>query len=211
MMRIPLVVKLLPVLALPAFAFGMGAPATYDVVSGAIEFVSHAEGIAELRVTYDLKIRDANCGWIMARFREMPADTGDWSYVIEAGGKTTKSATLGKREGVYEVQHFGAMQRKDSDLPEFKDGETVRLVVSTKVSFKESCSVRLAVPTGWEQDRRGSRAAPPLRSLSAHVASEVEGCSSDLKLKLADVPEGSALEIKASKKGTGAFLTAGNG
>ena len=192
----------LPLLALPLFA-PFGAPAGFEVRGAEVE-VRRAGAEAEVRIVYDVDVKEAACGWFLAKIEGLPAGDAAPKAFLSIDGKEYPAVVESER-GVPSVQAFRA-ERKDG--VRLLSSKSIRVVL---VYPKVACpgpevSVALPVPVPAFVHDGMKEPSSVLPRVSVRFDAKDEETSAEVRAVFRAVPRGARLVLRSDALSAGATL-----
>jgi len=190
-------------LALPLFA-PMGAPAWFEVRGAEVE-VHRAAGAAEVRIVYDVAVRDAACGWFLGQFDALPAGAAEPKATLLIDGKEYPAAVEDGR-GARAVQAF--REEREQGVRVLSAAKSIRLVLAFPKAACPGPEITVPIPVPAPEFRGDPEKEPPkdLPRVSVRFDSEVEEATAEVRATFRTVPRGSRLVLRSDARSAGATL-----
>jgi hypothetical protein len=194
----------LPLLALP-FLPPFGAPAAFEV-RGAEATVVREAGIADVRIVYDVDVKDAACGWFLAPIEGLPTGDAAPKASLLCDGKEFPAA-LEEDGGRSAIQAF----RDDREAGvKLLAAKSVRLVLAFP---KAPCtgpevSVPLSIPVPAYRNRGETVKEPPTELPRLAVRFDARGgdATAEVRATFLAVPKGARLVLRSDALSAGAAI-----
>ncbi len=182
-----------------------GAPASFEVRGAEVE-VRRSGDAAEVRIVYDLAVRDAACGWFLAQFDGLPSGAGQPKASLVIDGKEFP-ASVEEQRGVRSIQAF--QEEREEGARVLGVAKSVRLVLAFPKAACPGPEISVPVTVPWPAYWREHEEKEPrkeLPRLSVRFTSEVEEATAEVRATFRAVPGGLRLVLRSDARSAGATL-----
>jgi len=195
-------IAVLPLLALPLFA-PLGAPAGFEVRGAEVE-VRRAGAEAEVRIVYDVDVKEAACGWFLARFEGLPSGDAAPKAFLSIDGKEYPAVVESERD-VPTVQAFRD-DRKDG--VRLLSSKSIRVVLAYPKAACKGPEVSVAIPVPVPTYLHDGMKEPSntLPRVSVRFDAKDEESSAEVRAVFRAVPRGARLVLRSDALSAGAAI-----
>jgi hypothetical protein len=194
----------LPLLALPLLS-PMGAPAMFEV-RGAEATVVREAGSAEVRIVYDVEVKDAACGWFLARVDGLPKGAAAPKATLLCDGKEFPAA-IEEDDGHAAVQAFRDARKGGVEALSAK---SIRVVLAFPKAPSDGPEVSVAlpvpVPAFWHRGESGKDVPTTLPRLAVRFDARGGDAPAEVRATFRTVPKGARLVLRSDALSAGAAL-----
>ncbi len=183
----------------------VGAPAWFEVRGAEVQ-VHRAGDSAEVRIVYDLTVREAACGWFQAEFDDLPGGAQEPKAVLLLDGKEFP-ARVEEAGGKRRVQAF--QESREEGRKALEGAKSVQLALAYPKVACTGPEVTVALPVPRTLFSREEAEGGPKKEfprLSVRFDAEVEGASAEVRATFRSVPFGARLVLRSDSGSAGASV-----